>query len=227
MLRIPVGMYNRIISLSAAIARVNQVSRNLANAVNSGRNLTNLSQVNINLSILELINLGYTEKQITGIEDDTIYYNYGIRLPLFSLFYHRRFLTSSQHPLLLRKYFSGDLSGVIGESVFVYYLVHDIGIPPYDIAHLRPYKRKNWLSPDFLLYDHQKRLSSLFKTTTYSTKIYAEVKGCMGDIDHKRIKKALEQLSRSVRNSNQFGILFILNRPRMSDYKATLIIVRG
>lgn len=224
MLQIPVRMYNQIVPLGTA-TRVNQLSNALANAINRSINLMNLGQVNINLPTLELINLGYTEKQITGIEGDVIYYDRGMRLSLRSLLYHHHF--TSSYPILLSKYFSGDLSGVISESVFVYYLTHNVGIPPYEIAHLRPYKVKNWLSPDFLFYDHQKRLSSIFGTKAYSTEIYAEVKGCMGDIDSKRIEKALKQLSRLVKSSNQFGILFVLNRPKMGNYRATLVVVRG
>ena len=223
-LQIPIRKYNQIISIGAASARLDQVSRDLTNAVNRGMNITQLGQININLPVLEVINLGYTEKQITGIEEDIIYYSYGVKLPLLSQFYQPP--TLLPYPLF-RKYFSGDLSGIIGESVFVYYLIHDIGVSPQDIVHLRPQKRRNQLSPDFLIYDRFRNLSIIFESTAYPVEVYAEVKGCMGDIDHERIKKALEQLSRLVRSSNQFGILFVLNRPRMSEYKATLVVVRG
>jgi len=112
--------------------------------------------------------------------------------------------------------------------VFVYYLTENLGISPYYIAHLRPQKRKDELSPDFIIYDRSKKLASLLGTTNYQDKIYAEVKGCMGDIDDKRIERAIMQLSRLVTSSNQYGLIFLLNRPRGREkYKATIVVVRG
>lgn len=222
--QIPVWKYNGVVSISTVTARLSQISRSISLAANRNVNSTQIGNINIDLLVLELINLGYTEKQITGIDDNVIMYNWGIRLSLYT----PPIPPPPPVSYLYEKYFSGDLSGVIGESVFVYYLTENLGISPYYIAHLRPQKRKDELSPDFIIYDRSKKLASLLGTTNYQDKIYAEVKGCMGDIDDKRIERAIMQLSRLVTSSNQYGLIFLLNRPRGREkYKATIVVVRG
>jgi hypothetical protein len=74
---------------------------------------------------------------------------------------------------------------------------------------LRPYKRKAVFVPDFVIWDRNIINTPLISTSNYQLPIYAEVKGSTYGVDEQRLWKALRQLDRVIRTSQDRGLIFI------------------
>jgi len=207
---------NGIINLSTA-NMLNQ-ARLILNSLNT---FPNFRTFHVNLSGLEIYNIFYTEKQVRRIDENYLDYSQGNRL--------RNIIPPFRPPrrlrYLFRKFFSGDTSGNIGESLFVYFLVEEMGLNPYDIGHLRPEKMRGYLTTDYLIWDHGKLLREIIDTD-YSLPLYAEVKSSTGSFDRQRIENGLNQLKATM-SRGEYGILFLVKREEhIQCYRAYVIPVR-
>ena len=174
--------------------------------------------VTIDPMLLEYLSIRYAEKQVEGIDENFIDYNYGIRLP------HYTSGIPAPPPglnYLVEKVFSGDVSGDIGESLFAYLMTMTLGINSDYMAHLRPEKTSHELTPDFLVWDAPNALVNIFGRPN-NLPIYAEAKSSANKMSSTRIEHALMQLDR-VMGSGDDGLLFILERGSQGDYEGTLV----
>jgi hypothetical protein len=110
---------------------------NLINDVLQRRMVQLLITLPLYPALLEVYNIRYTEKWVRRIDENFLEYHSGLR-PLLNLPFH-------QLPRNLRylsaKFFSGDVSGMIAESLFIY-LLDNLGVNVNSVGHLRPYKNK-------------------------------------------------------------------------------------
>jgi len=154
--------------------------------------------------LLELYNIRYAEKWVKKIDENFLEYHSGSR-PLLHIPTH-------QSPRNLRylstKFFSGDVSGMIAESLFIYLLAY-LNVDINSVGHLRPYKRRAAFLPDFVIYDRNLAATQLISTSNYQLPIYAEVKGSTHVVDERRLGKALCQLNRVIYTSQDRGLIFI------------------
>lgn len=175
---------------------------------NINRNVcTIFRNFSVNLATLEICNSRFSEKQVSRIDDNFCYYSFGRRLPINR--------SSSRAPrgatCLVKKTFSGDVSGEIGESLFTYFLLTEMGVSPSEISHLRPGKKATFLVPDFLVYDNAHKLSALVGRNNYRVPLLAEVKGFTGALEPNRLSHALEQL-KSLIGRSYTGFVFLAAR---------------
>jgi hypothetical protein len=185
-LSIDVNSYSQIVDLGQGQLRA--VARTIFRQMSSG-GLTPFRRLIIDPIILEYLNIRYAEKQVKGIDENFLYYDLGVRL--------RHLVPGTPLPIgrsyLTEKAFSGDVSGDIGESVFAYFLILELGVDGMRISHLRPEKIRGHLTPDFVILEQNAKLTSFFGCQ-YSLPIYAEVKSSTNIVDIKRIKNGLLQL---------------------------------
>lgn len=111
-----------------------------------------------------------------------------------------------------KKFFSGDVSSDIGEALFAYLLLIEMGIQSHQIAHTRPGKKSTFLVPDFLVWDDSFKLQTLIGQNSYPELVLAEVKGFTGSIDSARIAYALEQLHALILRDKYVGLVFLAVR---------------
>jgi|GEM_PF-3043907 len=172
----------------------------------------------VNLASLEVCNSRFSEKQVTRIDDNFCYYSYGRRLPLDKPAWR----APKGARFLVQKTFSGDVSGEIGESLFAYFLIAEMGIDWADIGHTRPGKKAAFLVPDFLISDSLFGLAGLVGKTNYPLPLLAEVKGFTGKLDPGRIAHAFEQLKALIQKRSYVGLVFLaardLHRRRYNAY---------
>jgi len=174
----------------------------------------------VNPLLFEYCNRRYSEKQVKRIDENFYDYSLGTK-------YHLN--APPQKPpkklrYLIQKFFSGDVSGDIGETLFAYFLTSEMQIPPFFIGHTRPEKRKSFLSPDFIVWDNSFNLSSLLNRANYSLPILGEVKGFTGPIDANRIEHGLRQLKRIIGRSRLIGLLFLAVRNQVRQgYDAYIV----
>jgi len=173
--------------------------------------------------LFEHYNIRYSEKQIKRIDENFYDYSlgtkFGLNVPIQNPPRSLRYL--------IRKFFSGDVSGDIAESLFVYFLVEEMSVNPYEIGHTRPDKRRRFLTPDFLIWDNSFRLASILSSKTYPLPVLAEVKGFTSKVDAPRISHGLGQLKALIANSLFVGILFLgVRNQTRQGYDAYLIEVR-
>jgi hypothetical protein len=177
---------------------------NLINDVLQRRMVQLLITLPLYPSLLEVYNIRYTEKWVRRIDENFLEYHSGLR-PLLNLPFH-------QLPRNLRylsaKFFSGDVSGMIAESLFIY-LLDNLGVNINSVGHLRPYKNKAAFLPDFVIWDKNIATTALISTSNYQLPIFAEVKGSTYVIGKQRLEKALCQLNRVVRTSQDRGLIFM------------------
>jgi hypothetical protein len=196
------------------------VATNLANDILSGTSVTNLVTLGIIPGLLEQYNIRYTEKWVKRIDENFAEYNLGtkptLNIPGQPLPRHLRYITD--------KFFSGDVSGMIAESVFVY-LLDQLGIDINQVGHLRPLKRRRAFLPDFAIWDNGPSLGSLLVPTP-ALPVYAEVKGCSSGLDESRIAKALTQLNKLVGRRTSVGLIFVLFKDAGAAYQGALLEVR-
>jgi len=199
--------YPSIINIfSKTESQLKSDAKAITNGINSNvcRNFRSFS---VNLATLEICNSRFSEKQVSRIDENFCYYSYGRRFPLD----RSSFRAPKGASCLVKKTFSGDVSGEIGESLFTYLLLTEMGVDSYEISHLRPGKKSAFLVPDFLIYDTQYRLSSLMHNSSYRIPLLAEVKGFTGGIEPGRIFHALEQLQILIGRSYT-GLVFLAAR---------------
>ena len=185
----------------------------------SQSSMTLFRTVTIDPLVLESLNIRYAEKQVKGIDENFSYYHLGVKIPHAIL----------NPPIPARDYltekaFSGDVSGDIGESVFAYLLVDELHMNPDRVAHLRPEKFRNRLTPDFLGWETNAALSRLLGAS-YAPPLYAEVKSSTGPGNRDKIKDGLAQL-KAIMPRSSHGILFLLyRRDPTSSYEGCLVRV--
>lgn len=158
--------------------------------------------------LLEHYNIQYSEKQVKRIDENFYDYSLGTRF---------RLRVPPQNPpkrlrYLIQKYFSGDVSGDIGEALFSYFLIEEMNVKPYCIGHTRPEKRRHFLTPDFVVWDISFDLADLLNKQNYPLPILGEVKGFTGNVDWPRISHALSQLGTLIANTSLIGLAFLAAR---------------
>lgn len=173
-------------------------------------------------SILEYYNSQYSEKQVKRIDENFHDYSLGTKFNV----------NTPPHVLpgrlryLIQKSFSGDVSGDIGKSLFAYYFITQLNINPRLLGHLRPAKRRGYLTADFVIWDKTTGLGNLLGTHSYTIPIFSEVKGFTGKMEANRIAHGLLQLKNVVPTSS-LGLLFLATRNQTRQgYDAYVIKVR-
>ena len=192
--------------------------QNIINDIIQNNNISNLIKLHIYPNLLEQYNIGYTERWIKGIDKNFVMYHFGIKP---SLIQPSQPLKNLKY--LSFKFFSGDVSGMIAESLFIY-LLDKLKIDIKLVGHLRPYKAKDNFVPDFIIWSNSQGLRKLISATDYELPIYAEVKGSTKEISKQRLGKALSQLNKVVRNRN-YGIVFLAYKNPI-NYVGIVIEVR-
>jgi hypothetical protein len=162
----------------------------------------------VNLRLLEYCNSKFSEKQVSRIDENFHQYSLGTKFPLNVPLRN----VPAGVSCLVKKFFSGDVSGDIGEALFAYFLLIEMKIESYRIAHTRPGKRGAFLVPDFLIWDDSFKLRTLVGTNQYPSPLLAEVKGFTGSLDVVRVSHALEQLKTLILNSQYLGMVFLAVR---------------
>jgi hypothetical protein len=164
----------------------------------------------------------FSEKQVKRIDENFHDYSLGTRFSLNQ---------PIQNPprrlrYLIEKFFSGDVSGDIGEALFAYFLINVINLMPSQIGHTKPVKRSGYLTTDFVVWDNLYRLTSVLQKSNYGLPLFAEVKAFTSQIDPSRIGHGLAQLKMAIANSTLIGLLFLVIRNQQQQrYDAYLIEV--
>jgi len=192
----------------------------IANSLSASPQFTTFQ---VSLNAIELYNVRYTEKQVRRIDENFSEYSQGIRLthsiPMLRPPRGLRYLSS--------KFFSGDVSGQIGEALFVYFLVEELGVNSDSIAHMRPEKRRGYLTSDFLIWDANKRLQNVIGEP-YGLPVYGEVKSSTGIMTRDKIGDGLSQLKATIGNAYNHGLLALVSRNQQrSSYDIHFVVVRG
>ena len=205
-LQVDLYVYPVVINLHSMNA--NQIQIQADNIVSNIQSSNIFRSFYVVPSLLEHHNIRYSEKQVKRIDENFYDYSLGTRFRLT--------VPVQTHPrrlrYLIRKFFSGDVSGDIGEALFAYFLIEEMNVRPYNIGHTRPEKRRNFLTPDFVVWDRSFRLASLLQSPKYQLPVLGEVKGFTGNIDSTRISHGLNQLKIVLTNTSLFGILFLATR---------------
>lgn len=170
---------------------------------------------------LEQYNIRYTEKWIRNIDANFLDYNLAVRKPALITPYRKL-------PRNLRylhyKYFSGDVSGMIAESIFINLLDH-LGVNVNLVGHLRPLKSKGEFLPDFVIWDQSSALTRLVTSGSFNVPVFAEVKSSTESLKKSQLAKAITQLKKVLSNQNQCGLIFYLYKAS-SIYKGVIFEVR-
>jgi len=197
-------------------------SKSVADDINSSSNVTLVEKLNVSPSLLEQYNVRYTEKWVKRIDENFCEY-YNCSKPSLNVYPS---LHSRSRLFITEKFFSGDVSGMISESLFVY-LLHMLGVNIDLVSHLRPLKAKDAFNPDFAVYDvsSSTRLNLLVHSRHVSSPIYAEVKGSTGSMNKDRIEKAITQLNRLVISDSDVGLIFLVFRNAFSFYEGVALEV--
>lgn len=220
----PVYRYNSKISLSSIPngSRIfDQFAKNIADDIMSSFHISLIRNLQVLPRLLEQFNVRYTEKWVKRVDENFFEYYHGYR-PRLNVY--PRFPTRTAH-YIFDKFFSGDVSGMISESLFVY-LLQTLGVSISLVSHLRPCKLKDEFSPDFAIWDiSSSAIKNLVTSRQVTSPIYAEVKGSTGPIDKERIKKALNQLRKLITCASYCGLVFILYKNSLFAYEGVLMEV--
>jgi len=200
-----------------------QIDEKASNIVSSISAFPPLDSFRVNRTVLENYNRWYTEKRIHGIDRHFLDYSGGVvalsSQPSIPPPRHLRYLDS--------RFYSGDVSGQIGESLFVYFLVERRRLNRRNIGHLRPQKLASYLTCDYLIWDRRQVLSSIIQGM-YSSPLYAEVKSSTGDLTEGSVSHGLCQLKESIGNTSKHGLLSLVSRKQETQgYGIYLVVVRG
>lgn len=185
-------------------------------------NVSLLKTLSIAPRELEQINIRYTEKWIKRIDENFIEYNKGTRPSLN--------IPPTRNPprnisYLSHKFYSGDVSGMIAESLFIY-LLDKLGVDVKLVGHLRPVKGKNRFTPDFIIWDDSPEIQQIITSRNYKPPAYAEVKGSTSNIAPDRLYKALLQLNKLIIKQTDCGIVFFaFKNPVNLNYEAIILEV--
>jgi len=220
---VEVFKYNKIISLhnTPSPSSLRYVARSVIYDFLNRINVSPLRTLLIIPGLLEQYNIRYTEKWIRRIDENFLEYSIGIR--------PRLNIPSIPPPknlsYLSDKFFSGDVSGTIAESLFIY-LLDQLGVNVNLVGHLRPLKRRNMFLPDFIIWDYSPAIYLLISSSNYQPPIYAEVKGSTSNIDRNRLIKALLQLNKLLTKTSDCGIVFFaFKNPQNLNYEALVLEV--
>ena len=208
--KIYVYKYNTILYLkdiTGSEINLNTTIQSIMYNIQSNTNISFLTSLDIVPGLLEMYNLMFTEKMIRGLDNNFPIYYKAFR-PTLNYPHHHRY-GSIKGKYLTRKYFSGDVSGMIAESLFIY-LLNTLGIDISTVGHLRPHKIKGSYTPDFVIWDNSRAIYNLVSNVC-TPPVYAEVKGSTGNIDPNRLKRAISQLNNVIMN-NKCGIIFYVYR---------------
>jgi hypothetical protein len=174
-----------------------------------GINKHHLITLQLYPGLFELYNVRYAEKWVKRIDENFLEYHAGskpsLNIPPYPLPRNLKYLST--------KSFSGDVSGTIAESLFIYFL-HNIGININSVGHLRPYKKlQGQFAPDFVIWDKgilNVKIANvpLISMNNCRLPIWAEVKGSTSQINEEQIKKALMQLA-IISSTQGCGLIFV------------------
>lgn len=224
-LQVQILRYNNVIQLSKVVipSALYRIARTIAKDILNQHNVRAFMNLPVFPQLLEQYNIRYTEKWVKRIDDNFIDYYYGQKPPLN--------IPRPTRPLLTRfsyihdKFFSGDVSGMIAESIFIY-LLDQLGVNINLIGHLRPLKQRNAYQPDYVVYDNSSAVRNLIQNPKFNPPLYAEVKGCTRGVDSNKICKAFTQLNNVIRNNTNSGLAFIVfKNPQGVSYTGTIIEV--
>jgi hypothetical protein len=135
-LQVNIFRYDQTISLSTipqGSTAFDQFAKNIADDIMSSSNLTPMINLHVLPRLLEQFNVRYTEKWVKRVDENFFEYYYGYRP---SLNVYPPFPTRHAY-YIFDKFFSGDVSGMISESLFVY-LLQILGVNINLVSHLRP-----------------------------------------------------------------------------------------
>ncbi len=205
-LQVDLYRYPAVINLHSMSA--NQIQSQAENIVSTLQTSKIFRSFYVVPSLFECHNIRYSEKQVKRIDENFYDYSLGTKFRLN--------VPPQSQPrtlrYLIRKYFSGDVSGDIGEALFAYFLIDEMNVRPYCVGHTRPEKRRNFVTPDFVIWDSSFRLAGLLQSRMYPLPVLGEVKGFTGNIDSTRISHGLGQLKMPIGSTSLFGILFLAVR---------------
>ncbi len=218
--------YNNVLSLNRmsfySLTSLRHTVENIIHDVVRRINIRPLKVLQVIPGLLEQYNIRYTEKWIKAIDENFLEYNIGIR-PRLNIPFNRPLPRNLRY--LSDKFFSGDISGTIAESLFIY-LLDELGIDISLVGHLRPIKRKNMFLPDFIIWDNRPEIRQLISSSTYQPPLYAEVKGSTSGINHEKLIKALFQLNKLLNKQSNCGVVFLAFRDYQNlNYKALVLEV--
>jgi len=182
--------------------------KKVVNDVLSRRNVYYLTRLSLIPRVLELHNVRYTEKWLRRIDENFLEYHTSLIPPLLNVPPYR---LRGNLEYLLRKHYSGDVSGMIAEDLFIY-LLDRLGINIDYVGHLRPFKKRAAFCPDFVIWDGGYAMTRLLSTSNYRLPIYAEVKGSTKKLDEQRLEKALVQLKYVIKTDQDRGLIFIAHK---------------
>jgi hypothetical protein len=183
---------------------------NIIDDVLKQRNIRHINTLHLYPRLLEFYNIGYTEKWIRRIDENFLEYDSGVK-PIINVPRQR---LPANFKYLYIKSFSGDVSGMIAESLFIYFL-YSLGVKINGIGHLRPHKRgRSSFFPDYAIWDTSKAIALVLSVNNYSLPILAEVKGSTSTASRRelaqRLVKALIQLNYFISEPDQCGLVFLL-----------------
>ena len=179
--------------------------KRIINDVLRRRNTSHLMTLPIHPALLEFYNVRYAEKWVKKMDENFLEYHVGskpsLNIPPFRSPKNIRYLST--------KFFSGDVSGMIAESLFIYLLDY-VGVNVNLVGHLRPYKRgRTIFFPDFVIWDRIPATTTLISINDYQLPIYAEVKGSTYGMNEQQLEKALHQLNNVILTPQDCGLIFI------------------
>jgi len=217
-----VSKYNVSLSLSKLSGLGKTLLKTIIDDVLKGRNLRPLKTLQIYPAFLDLYNVRYTEKWIEKLDVNFLKYHVGSK-PKLNI--PRRRLPRNLEYLSF-KVFSGDVSGMIAESLFVYFLDY-LGVNIDLVAHLRPYKgRQAAFVPDFAIWDGSLAAKSLISISNYQLPVYAEVKGSAQGMNELQLERALCQLAKIIQAPQDRGLVFMAYKdPRDLNFRGVVFEV--
>jgi hypothetical protein len=208
--RLPVYKYTYVLSLNNLINQ-GQLNVNMLKYIQKRlySNIFHLLYVDIDPDVLEVLNQHYSEKWVSRIDENFYAYNFQQKPRLRQTSRASGKVTKKMY--LSLKNYSGDVSGMIAESLFLYFL-REVGIEENKIGHLRPLKGKQPYAPDFVIWD-----GKIFNNPKVQLNrecrlpVFAEVKGSIrGDLVDK-LARALIQLKNFV-NGSHCGLIFVARK---------------
>ena len=224
---VKVFRYNTVLSVTVLLGDISQDFQFLQTLLVEGMRRTH-SHALTDLSVwwpglIEQYNIGYTEKWIKRPDENFLVYHGGQNPPLHLP--PDEVVHPTNHGCLSEKAFSGDVSGMIAESLFIY-LLHDSGIDIDLVGHLRPQKRKDAFMPDFAIYDHGPQGCPVLSNPACELPIYVGVKGSVSGINENQINKAMAQLCALVTTPSACGLMFLVFRNTSNlNYEGMLVEV--
>ena len=183
-LQVEILRYNNVISLRNVATNIfilRQTASTIATDLLSRQNTSILANLSVFPGLLEQYNIRYTEKWVKRIDENFLEYYYGLK-PALNI-PHPSPSQSASFPYIYHKFFSGDVSGMIAESIFIYFLDH-LGININLIGHLRPMKQRNAYQPDYVIWDGSNAIKTLIQNPQFQPPLYAEVKGSTLSLIH-------------------------------------------